>query len=230
MSRMLGVLVTLAGYVCAATVISAALGYGYLKKTGKLDDEKLFRIMAIVQDVDLAAIEAANEATEAGVPEEEPSFNEQQRRSHTASLHFDAKQKQLAVSLVNFDYQLKQLNAAIENYAQLKKEVADYLDEQGKLVLREAMQEVGEQMEVIKPKESKALLIKYITDNRIDEVIMLLGNMKPRSREAILKTFVSDEDKEMLYRIQRKMLAGEPVKPFIDEKIEALEQLKAQEK
>jgi hypothetical protein len=35
---------------------------------------------------------------------------------------------------------------------------------------------------------------------------------------------------EMLYRIQRKMLAGEPVKPFIDEKLKALEELKAQEK
>lgn len=230
MSRVLGLLIPLIGYMCVATTISAALGYGYLRQSGKLDDQKLFRIVALMQDVDLAEIEASKEKQVAHVPGEEPSFDEQQRRTKTASLHFDAKQKQLAVSLVNFDYQLKQLDGAIENYAQLKKEVAEYLDEQGNLVLREAMQDVREQLELLRPKESKAILIKYITDNRIDEVIMLLGSMKPRNREAILKTFTADDEKEMLYRIQRKMLAGDPVKPFIDEKLKALEQLKAQEK
>jgi hypothetical protein len=33
----------------------------------------------------------------------------------------------------------------------------------------------------------------------------------------------------MLYRIQRKMLAGEPAKPFIDSQLQALEQMKAQQ-
>jgi hypothetical protein len=125
---------------------------------------------------------------------------------------------------------LKQLNAAIENYARIKGEVSDYLDAQGKLVLSEAMQDVREQLEVIKPKDAKPMLIKYITDNRVEEVIMLLGGMKPKPREAILKTFTTDEDKEMLYRMQRKMLTGEPTRTYIDEKLKALEQLKAQDK
>lgn len=230
MSRMLGLLLPLIGYVCVASVISAALGYGYLRKSGKLNDETLFRVVALVQGVDLEEIVKESEVQGDQVPAEEPSFDQQQRHMQTASLHFDAKQKQLAVSLVNFDYQLKQLNAAIDNYARLKAEVADYLDEQGKLVLQEAMQDVREQLELLSPKQAKPILLKYITDNRIDDVIMLLGSMKSRNREAILKTFTDDEDKEMLYRIQRKMLAGEPVKPFIDEKLEALEQLKAQDK
>jgi len=42
--------------------------------------------------------------------------------------------------------------------------------------------------------------------------------------------FTTVEDQEMLYRIQRKILAGEPVKPFIDDKLKQLEQLKAQDK
>jgi hypothetical protein len=229
MSRLLGLLLPLIGYACVATVISAALGYGYLRKTGKLTDEKLFKVVALLQDVDLEEIKKASEEQAATTPREEPSFDEQQRHVQTTLLHFDAKQKQLAVSLVNFDYQLKQLNAATENYARLKADVAKYLDEQGKLVLREAMQDVRAQMELLSPKVAKPMLIKYIQDDRIDDVIMLLGSMKTKSREAILKTFTTDEDREMLYRIQRKMLAGEPVKPFIDAKLKEMEQLKSQD-
>src|SRR5688572_21813462 len=146
MSRMLGLLLPLIGYACVATVISAALGYGYLRKSGKLDDETLFRVVALLQDVDLEEIKKQSQEQGPKTPGEEPSFGEQQRHVQTTMLHFDAKQKQLAVSLTNLDYQLRQLNAAIENYARLKADVAKYLDEQGKLVLREAMQDVREQM------------------------------------------------------------------------------------
>jgi hypothetical protein len=230
MSRLLGLLLPLISYVCVATVVSGALGYGYLRKSGQLDDEKLLRIVAIVQDVDLDEIKKESEAHTPALPAEEPSFDEQQRRSQTESLHFDAKQKQLAISLVNFDYQLKQLIAATDNYARLKQEVAEYLATQGELVLREAMQEVRQQLELLSPKQAKPILINYIADNDMDDVIKLLGSMKPKKREAILKTFTTEEDIEMLYKIQRKMLAGEPEKPFIDEKSKALEQLQAQDK
>jgi hypothetical protein len=229
MSKVLGLLLSLIGYACVATVISTALGYGYLRNSGYLDNEKLFKVVALMQDVDLEEIKEASHEKGPQVSQEEPSFDEQQRNAQTALLNFDAKQKQLAVSLVNFDYQLKQLNAATDNYARLKADVAKYLDEQGKLVLREAMQDVREQLELLTPKQAKPILISYIQDNSVDDVIMLLGTMKPKSREAILKTFTTDEDLEMLYRIQRKMLAGEPVKPFIDAKLNELEQLKSQD-
>jgi hypothetical protein len=226
---MLGLLISLIGYACVATVISTALGYGYLRKTGYLDNEKLIKVVALLQDVDLEEIKEASHQKGPEVAEEESSFQEQQRIAQTTLLNFDAKQKQLAVSLVNFDYQLKQLNAAISNYESLKDDVKKYLDEQGKLVLRQAMQDVREQLESISPKQAKAILISYIQDNSVDDVIMLLGAMNDKSREKILKTFTTDEDQEMLYRIQRKMLAGEPVKPFIDAKLKELEQLKSQD-
>jgi hypothetical protein len=230
MSRMLGLLLPLLGYACVATVISAALGYGYLRKSGRLDDEKLFKVVALLQDVDLEEIKEQSGEHGPATPGEESSYAEQQRLAQTTMLHFDAKQKQLAASLTNFDYQLKQLNAAIENYAQLKADVAKYLDEQGQLVLRQAMQDVREQMEELPPKQAKPILINYITDNHVDDVIMLLGSLKERSRSAILKTFTTEQDLEMLYKIQRKMLAGEPVKPFIDAKLQELEQLQSQDK
>jgi hypothetical protein len=230
MSRLLGLLLPLIGYGCVATVIFAGIAYGYLRKSGKLDDETVFRIVALVHGVDLEEIEKSKKAAAPGTPAEEPSFDQQQQQFQTASLHFDAKRKQLADSLVDFDYRLKQLNAATDQYATLKADVQKYLDEQGKLVLSQAVQQVREQLEILKPKLAKPLLINYIKDNRIDEVILLLGSMKPGPRQDILNLFQTDDELEMLYRIERKILAGDPVKPFIDEKLKELEQLKAQEK
>ena len=230
MGLLIRMLFPLIGYACVATVISGALAYGYLVKSGKLDDEKIFRITAILQDVDLEEIEQQTHVEEVATPPEEPSYEQQRRQYQTISLQFDVKEKQLADSLVDFDYQLKRLNGATEQYSRLRAEVEDYLVKQGNLVLSEEMQKVRKQLESLIPKkQAKPILIKYITDDRIDDVIMLLGSMKPRDQEAILRTFDSDEDLEMLYRIQRKMLAGEPAKPFIDAQLQALEQLKAQQ-
>ncbi|MBL9162591.1 MAG: hypothetical protein JNL18_07675 [Planctomycetaceae bacterium] len=230
MGFLIRILFPLIGYACVATVISGALAYGYLVKSGKLDDEKLFRITAILQDVDLEEIEHEAQVEEPGTPPEEPSFDQQRRQYQTISLQFDVKEKQLADSLVDFDYQLKRLSGATEQYARLRAEVEEYLVEQGKLVLSEEMQKVRKQLESLIPKkQAKPILIKYITDDRIDDVIMLLGSMKPRDQEAILRTFDAPEDLEMLYRIQRKMLAGEPAKPFIDAQLQTLEQMKAQQ-
>ena len=230
MGFLIRMLFPLIGYACVATVISGAIAYGYLVKSGKLDDEKLFRITAILQDVDLEESEQKSHAEEPGTPPEEPSYEQQRRQYQTISLQFDVKEKQLTDSLVDFDYQLTRLSGATEQYARLRAEVEEYLAKQGNLVLSEEMQKVRKQLESLIPKkQAKPILIKYITDDRIDDVIMLLGSMKPRDQQAILRTFDAPEDLEMLYRIQRKMLAGEPAKPFIDSQLQALEQLKAQQ-
>jgi hypothetical protein len=231
MSRLLGLLLPLIGYACVATVISAALGYGYFRHSGKLDDEKMFRVVALVQGVDLEEIAKAKKQEKPGTPPEEPSFQEQRQRSQTASLQFDAKQKQLADALVIFNYQLKQLNDSTQRYATLRDDVKHYLEDQGKLVMSQSMQQVRAQLEVVDPKkQGKPLLVQYIDDNRIDEVIMLLGSMKPQIQQKILNQFNTKEDLDRLYRIQRKMLAGEPVKPVIDARLKELEQLDAKQK
>jgi hypothetical protein len=180
--------------------------------------------------VDLDAIEKASQQQQVQVPPEESSFEDRQRQSQQAALVFDAKQKQLSVSLVNFDYQLKQINAATDHYARLRAEVEQYLRQQSELVLNAKIKEVRDQIASLSPAQAKPILLKFITDNRVDDVIMLLGSMKPKDRQDILKQFKTDEDLDMLYRIQRKMLAGDPAKPFIDEKLSELEQLKSQDK
>lgn len=229
MSFLLRMLIPLIGYVCVATVVSGALGYGYLRKSGKLSDEKLYRIVALVHGVDLAEIEQAQKKVAAEAPAEEPSFTQQQQFAQAATIQFDAKQKQLASSLLEFDHQLKRLTDEANRYAMLGKSVGQDLKAQKEQLLTEQLMEVSKQIESLHPlKGGKPMLVKRIKEDRLDEAILLLNNMKPRSRIAILNTFTSDEDLENLYKVHRKMLEGGQAVDYINERLQELEQLKNQ--
>jgi hypothetical protein len=232
MKALTRLLMPLIGYLCAGTVVSAALGYGYLRHSGKLTDETLFRMTAMIHGVDLEKLAEAKEKSADETPPEETSYEEQQDQFQTSSLQFDAKRKQLADSLTDFDYQLKRLSVATTQYDMLRHDVENYLKQQRDRVGDAALQQVRIQIEALVPKkQAKPILVRMIEDNRIDEVILLLGSMNKRTQEAILRSFDSPpEDLDMLYRIQKKMLAGEPVKPFIDSQLESLKQLKQQDK
>lgn len=230
MSGLIRLLLPLVAYVCVATVVSAGIGYGYLRSSGRLDDETIFRITALVQGVDLAAIEKEGQKTSsAETPPEETSFAEQQQRSQAAALHFDAKEKQLADSLNQFEHQLRQLSEATVRYDNLKKGVDSYLNEKRDEVVNEARLKVRTQIEVLVPKkQAKPLLIKMIDAGQLDEVILLLNAMKPRNQQDILRTFDSPEDIDKLYELQQRMLAGAPAKPYIDAQLEQLKKLNEQ--
>jgi hypothetical protein len=73
MTRILQLLFALIGYVCTATVITALLGIYYFWRTDRLNDEKMFRMIALLQDVDLVQIAAKQKKTTEEVPHGEPA-------------------------------------------------------------------------------------------------------------------------------------------------------------
>jgi hypothetical protein len=222
----------LVAYLCVGTVVSALLGYGYLRSSGKLNDDTMFRITALLHGVDLDALAHEGQRTVEGTPPEEPSYAEQQRQLQAATLQFDAKQKQLDEALSDFNYQLKRVSEATDRYAQLRVVVENYLKGESEALANKGLAEVRAQLESLDPKkQAKPILVEYIKAGRIDEVIQLLGGMKARNRENILKTFnIVPDDILMLFDLQKHMLDDNPAKAIVEEQLKALNQLKSQEK
>ena len=224
-------LLSLIAYVCVATVVTGGVGLGYLRHSGKLNDEKVFRMMAIFHDVDLEEVRAAESAERQEVPDEEMSYDEQQRHLQIATLQHDAKRKELADSLDAFDFRFSQLSTATERYNQLSDKVQKFLEEQRQQVMDNSLRGVREQLRMLIPKkQAKPILIKMIQAGNLDEVIQLLGSLPPRSQESILKTFDQEEDIEMLYQLTQRMLSGDPARQFIDDQLQELQQLNSQDK
>ncbi len=59
MGKLINMLFGLVAYVCVATVITLALILGYLWHGDQLNNDKLFRLMAVMQDVDLQKMAVA---------------------------------------------------------------------------------------------------------------------------------------------------------------------------
>jgi hypothetical protein len=219
-------------YLCVGTVISALVCYGYLRSSGRLNDETMFRITALLHGIDLEALAKEGAATVEETPPEQPSFARQQEQLMAATLHWDAKKEQLSRLLNDFDLQLKAVSEAMDRYASLRDIVEQYLLEERQKVVDASLSSVRAQLEVMDPKkQAKPLLIKYIAAGDVDTVILLLGSMKERTRREILRTFTNTPaDIDLLFQIQDHMLNDNPAKPLIDEKLDELQKLNSQEK
>jgi len=232
MSTLIRFTLPLVAYLCVGTVITAALGYGYLRRSGKLNDETMFRITALLHGIDLNELAKESETTVEGTPAEEASFGEHQAHVQATSLRFDAKQKQLADSLVQFQYQVNRVTAARERYDALRADVENFLNSMESELTNSDLAGVRAQLEAMDPKkQAKPLLMKYIENGEVDLVVKLLGSMKERSRREILRTFTTPvDDIKVLKQIQEHMLNDNPAKAKIAEQLETLEQLKAEDK
>src|SRR5690242_14187116 len=92
MGKIIDLLLGLIAYICVATVITIALIIGYFWHTDQLNGEKVFRLMALLQDVDLQQINAAHEKKPGDdVPPQEPSLNEVMHHQQVQDRNYEAK-------------------------------------------------------------------------------------------------------------------------------------------
>ena len=231
MSALIRILFPAIGYFCVAAVIAAVGGYGYMMATERLDNEKLFRIAAIVHGVDLEAIAQEQQDNSQEVPPAESSYEQQRRRHQMASLQIQAKQNDLTEQLNRFDHQIKELVIQNARYQQLRDEVDEYLKQQsnravetGRLAFREQLKSLDAR------KQAMPLLKQMIQEGELDEVILALNGLPTSTSSAILKAFKEPEDIQLLRELHKHILAGHPVKPEIDRKLKELEKLKQQDR
>lgn len=228
---MIRFLFPLIGYLCVGTVISAAAGIGYLRYTQRLDDDRMFRILALLHGVDLDELQEEQTEQKSETPPEELSYQQQMRNLQETVLDFDVKQRLLAVSRADFQAQLQRIAARTDHYSRLRTDVENYLKSRKEVVTEEAMQKVVRQLEGMNPKKQlRPWLIQHIESGRTEEVVAILGSLSSRVQRDVLKAFDTPEDIDLLHRIHSKMLDGEPVKPYIEEQMRALEQLQQQDR
>ena len=230
MSALIRFAFPLVGFLCTATVITALGSYGYLRKSGKLDDEKMFRIVAILHDVNLEKIAEENSEGAPDVPPEESSFDLRQEKMQMTTLSLQAKRDDLSRLLEDFDSQFKQLSTASARYQSYKTEVEQFLNKIKEEALDEGLVSVRNQIQnMIPKKQAKPLLIKMLKEeDRVQQVILILNGMSSKKRTDIIKTF-EPEDLDILADLYKHMLDGDPVKPFVENQLKELNKLKAQD-
>lgn len=214
---MIRLLFSLIGYVATATVITLALGVGYLWKTERLTDDKMFRMIALLQGVDLEQIAAAERATDEEVPAEEPSTDAVVGQQQVLDRNFEVKLLSLQRGRRAYDDSLQQLIIQRDRFDRLAHDWENKLKQQGELTTQGNLAKVVNDLEQVKPATAKNLLMQWIDDGRMNDVITLLGRMSENKKGKILKSFSTPDELEKLHEIHRLMIDGNKSKDNLEQ-------------
>jgi hypothetical protein len=223
---MVRLLFALIGYVATATVITMALGLAYLWRTDRLTDEKIFRITALMQGIDLEQIAAAEKGTEGEVPPEEPSVDEIADHQQVFDRNYEVKQLSLQRGRQEFDDRLQQLKTQSERFNRQAAEWEAKLKQQGELSTQENITKVVSDLEQVKPATAKDLLMRWVEEERMDDVILLLGRMSETKKGKILKAFATPEELDKLHEIHRLLLESAEKQEQLQQATSELDSLK----
>jgi hypothetical protein len=224
MAGLIRVLFPLIGFFSTASVVTVVACYGYLRHTQILDDDKMFRIVALLNDVDLEKLSIQQIVKEPDVPPEEKSYSQGQDQLQVVTLQLQSKRDDLNKQLAEFEAKFRQLNTENNRSQAFKNEVVLYLEKTKKEAEDSGLLAVRNQLQTLNPKkQAKPLLKEMIKEERTKQVIQLLNGMPAKKRSDILKTFDAPEDLAILSAIQQQMLDGDPIKPFVEEQLQKLQ-------
>lgn len=222
-------LVAIIGYASTATVISASLGVSYLWSAGRLDDEKVFRMVALLHDVDIEKIahDATDDTNE--TPPEEPSPDDIEWRRQVMLRNYELKMQALKRSKQNFDASIAELITQTDRFHELAVELENRLEEEGEEAARRSMQQVVQNLELMKPDQAKDELLKILEgEEGVQNTIKIMNAMTTAKLKKILQQFQTADEKEKLHQIYEEMLAGGGQQEVFQNALEELQRLKSQ--
>lgn len=223
---MLRFLFALIGYVATATVITLALGLGYLWHSERIDDDKLFRIVALVQGVDLDQIAAEQTGAKGDVPPEQPSVDELVGQQQVLDRNYEVKLLSLQRGRQEFDFRLQELRTQTQRFDRLARDWEAKLKQQDELTTQENLAKVISDLEQVKPVTAKDLLMRWVQEDRMNDVILLLGRMSETKKSKILKAFTTPEELDKLHEIHRLMIDNNQNQQDLEQAQEELDALK----
>lgn len=208
MKRIISIVLALIGYFCVATVITLSLIVGYLWRTDVLDQQKAFRIVALLQDVDLEQLAEAQHKTGDDVPPEEPSLDNMLRHQQVQDRNFEVKQLALQRGRQEYDHRLQLLKEQTERYDRLATEWQSRWKKEQELTTQENLAKVVAQIEQLRADNGKAMLVRWIDEGRMDDAILLMSKMSENKLGRILKTFETEEELNKLHEIHQRIISS----------------------
>ncbi len=208
MGKIIDMLLGLIAYLCVATVITLALIVGYLFHTDQLNNAKLFRLMAVMQDVDLQKMAADDKKSPNEVPPEEPSLNEVSHHQQILDRNFEVKQLSLQRGKQEYDNSYQQLVEQTARYDRLAQDVKSQLKQEQELTSQQNVAKVVSQLEQVTPDVGKDQLMRWIAEKKMDDAILLMSKMSESKLAKILKTFSTPEELTQLHEIHERIISS----------------------
>lgn len=208
MGKIIDLLFGLIAYVCVATVITLALIIGYLWHNDQLNDDKMFRLMAVMQDVDLQKMAAAENKSDSEVPPAEQSLNQVMHHQQVLDRNFEVKQLALQRGKQEYDSSYQQLVEQTARYDRIAQDWQNRLKQEQELTSQQNVAKVVSQLEQVSPDVGKQQLMLWIDEKKMDDAILLMSKMSESKLAKILKTFESETELKQLHEIHERIISS----------------------
>lgn len=208
MGKIIDLALGLVAYFCVATVITLALVLAYLWHNDELNNEKLFRLVALLQDVDLQQLSPVQQKSADEVPTEEPSLNEVMHHQQVLDRNFEVKMLALQSGRREYEDRLQKLIVQSDRYDRLAQDWQSRLKQQEELTNQQNLATVVKQLEQVTPEVGKDALLRWIGENKMDDAILLMSRMNESKLAKILKKFETPEELSKLHEIHQRIISG----------------------
>ena len=224
MGRLLQAVAAVISAVCVATVIAAALGLGYLRQQGKLDEKTLLKVIAVVNGVETSPAGTPRSRTDDDAGSEQASLEHVARQRALKSRDIELREQALNdnLSIVRTEY--AKLIDEKDRYERIKSAFRAQLDELREGVSATNREVVRVILENMKPKQAKEQILRMVKNEEMTDVIKILSLMPSANRKKIVGEFKTDEESQTLAEILQKIREGVPEEGLIDDAEKALAQ------
>ncbi len=221
MTRVLGLVFA---YVCVATVLAQAIGLGYAWRHGKISGDKLFRIVAVVHNVDLTT-ESKEQAVAQVTDKEEMSYDEKSRMKAIMSKNLDLKQQALNKGIENLRFDRDKLAQDWIHYENVKNGFeAKWAQFKGS-TQEEGYTNVRLIWEKMKRGQAREHIMTMEKDGQINDVVVLLSGMPNDERAKIIKDFSTEEELAVLAQILDLIRRGDPERSLVEDTLESIKKI-----
>jgi hypothetical protein len=208
MSKLIDMLFGLIAYFCVATVITLGLIVAYWWRTDRLTNDKIFRVMAVLQDVDLQKMATVEKKSPDEVPPAEPSVNEVMHNQQLMDRNFEVKQLALERGKQEYNARWQLLVDKTDRYDQVARSWQARLKQEQELTTQQNLATVVNQLQQLAPEKAKEQLMLFIEEDKMDDAILLMSKMSEGNLKKILKTLETEKElakfHEMHVRIMQR--------------------------
>jgi flagellar motility protein MotE (MotC chaperone) len=231
MGRILRMLTAVIVYLCVGTMITLCLLGGYAFTHGYLDKDKLTKMAAIAQGIDITPPDkppnlggAAVEVVKQDATPEQPSLDEIETKRALQVRHLELREQVVDNQMQQLRALESQLTDDKQTYQRQKTAFEKQLAE-----LHDGAQASGREnirliWENIKPKQAKDMIVQMIDSHQQNDVVAIMNAMPIGKRAKIIGEFKTDEDSKKLDGILDLIRQGMPDEKVINNAQQQLQQ------
>ena len=214
---MIRFLSSIIGYVCVGTVVSAAAVICYWWMSGKLDNEKIFHMLAVMHDVDINPEKTDAQRDKRGDALGTMSYEDIEEARKVKSRVLELKMQSLGKGLGQVAFEREELTKDKERYLLLRASFEQRLKDLQEETETKGHANVRLIWENITPKLAKEQILKMVEADEMEEVVHILSEMPIGKRAKIVSQFTTEPEKAVMDDLLRMIRQGGAVSSLVNE-------------